>query len=163
MSKLIVTIISQNLLDLHLKSDLTRCLFGVFWNALCFIQGWNLLAFNFRHILEILEGKGPMTSTGIEALLFMKTNNSIDPDLGYPDIEILQSFATVAFDTCKFLFSFTYFSYTYFRKIVIKLLINCNCSNQFVCAIILLVGSKKIVKKFLLLCVERAAFKNSGD
>lgn len=44
-----------------------------------------------------------MTSTGIEALLYMKTNNSIDIDPEYPDIEILQSFATVAFDTCNLL------------------------------------------------------------
>lgn len=33
----------------------------------------------------------------------MKTNNSIDLDPEYPDIEILQSFATVAFDTCNLL------------------------------------------------------------
>lgn len=52
-----------------------------------------------RPILQIFEGKGPMTSTGIEALLYMKTNNSVSSDPGYPDIEILQSFATVAFDT----------------------------------------------------------------
>lgn len=58
--------------------------------------------YDFRHILEILEGKGPMSSTGIEALLYMKTNNSIDLDPEYPDIEILQAFATVAFDTCKY-------------------------------------------------------------
>lgn len=59
--------------------------------------------YNFRHIFEILEGKGPMSSTGIEALLYMKTNNSIDSDPEYPDIEVLQSFATVAFDTCNLL------------------------------------------------------------
>lgn len=43
-----------------------------------------------------------MTSTGIEALLYMKTNNSVSSDRGYPDIEILQSFATPAFDTSNF-------------------------------------------------------------
>lgn len=62
--------------------------------------------YDFRHILKILEGKGPMSSTGIEALLYMKTNNSVDPDPEYPDVEILQAFATVAFDTCKFLITF---------------------------------------------------------
>lgn len=51
----------------------------------------------------MLEGKGPLTSTGIESLLYMKTNNSVSSDPGYPDIELLQSFATVAFDTCNFL------------------------------------------------------------
>lgn len=59
------------------------------------------LLFYFRTILEIFEGKGPLTSTGVEALLYMKTNNSVSSDPGYPDIEILQSFATVAFDTSK--------------------------------------------------------------
>lgn len=59
----------------------------------------------FSHMLEILEGKGPMSSTGIEALLYMKTNDSVDIDPEYPDIEILQTFATVAFDTCNSLFS----------------------------------------------------------
>ncbi|XP_055314160.1 glucose dehydrogenase [FAD, quinone]-like isoform X2 [Sitodiplosis mosellana] len=54
-----------------------------------------------KPIFEMLEGKGPMTSTGIESLLYMKTNNSISSDPGYPDIELLQSFATIAFDTSQ--------------------------------------------------------------
>lgn len=49
-----------------------------------------------------------MTSTGIEALLYMKTNNSIDSDPGYPDIEILQAFATIAFDTCNLILMLFY-------------------------------------------------------
>lgn len=61
-------------------------------------------SFYFRPIFEILEGKGPLTSTGIEALLYMKTNNSINADPEHPDIELLQSFATVAFDIGSFLF-----------------------------------------------------------
>lgn len=52
-------------------------------------------------MLDIMQGKGPLTSTGIESLLFMKTNNSVSSDPGYPDIELLQSFASVAFDTGK--------------------------------------------------------------
>lgn len=59
-----------------------------------------------------MEGKGPLSSTGIEALLYMKTNNSIDSDPEYPDIEVLQSFATVAFDTCNLL-SIVLFVYHY--------------------------------------------------
>lgn len=55
-----------------------------------------------RPIFQILEGKGPLTSTGVESLLYMKTNNSISADPGLPDLELLQSFATVAFDTCNF-------------------------------------------------------------
>lgn len=48
-----------------------------------------------------MEGQGPLTITGIESLLYMKTNNSISSDPKYPDIEILQSMATVGFDTGK--------------------------------------------------------------
>lgn len=54
-----------------------------------------------RSIFRYLGGNGPLTSTGIEALLYMKTNNSISPDPQYPDVEILQSFETVAFDLSK--------------------------------------------------------------
>lgn len=42
----------------------------------------------------------------------MKTNNSIDSDPEYPDIEILQSFATVAFDTCNLLLIIFFFRTT---------------------------------------------------
>lgn len=69
----------------------------------------------FRPIFEILEGKGPLTSTGIEALLYMKTNNSINADPEHPDIELLQSFATVAFDTGSFLF-ILFFRFLFHRK-----------------------------------------------
>lgn len=53
-------------------------------------------------IVEFFNGKGPFTSTGVESVLYMKTNNSISADPGYPDIELLQSFATISFDICKF-------------------------------------------------------------
>lgn len=52
-----------------------------------------------RPIFEIFEGKGPLSSTGIETLLYMKTNNSVNDDPELPDIELLQSFATIGFDT----------------------------------------------------------------
>lgn len=50
-------------------------------------------------MLELADGKGPFTSTGIEALLYMKVNDSVNADPELPDIELLQSFATIAFDT----------------------------------------------------------------
>lgn len=49
--------------------------------------------------MELLEGKGPLTSTGIESLLYMKSNISTNSDPSVADIELLQSFATIAFDT----------------------------------------------------------------
>lgn len=61
-------------------------------------------------MLEILDGKGPLTSTGVESLLYMKTNNSVNSDPNIPDIELIQSFATVAFDTCKSDFRCAHFS-----------------------------------------------------
>lgn len=58
-----------------------------------------IFCLNSRPIVELLKGKGPLTSTGIESLLYMKSNISTIPDPSVPDIELLQSFATVAFDT----------------------------------------------------------------
>lgn len=51
-----------------------------------------------RPMLQLADGKGPFTSTGIEALLYMKANNSLNADPGLPDLELLQSFATIGFD-----------------------------------------------------------------
>lgn len=50
-------------------------------------------------MLQLADGKGPFTSTGIEALLYMKVNDSVNADPELPDIELLQSFATIGFDT----------------------------------------------------------------
>lgn len=55
--------------------------------------------FYFSPLLDFFNGRGPLTTTGIETLLYMKANNSISSDPGYPDIELLQSMVTVAFDT----------------------------------------------------------------
>lgn len=52
-----------------------------------------------RPMLQLADGKGPFTSTGIEALLYMKVNDSVNADPELPDIELLQSFATIGFDT----------------------------------------------------------------
>lgn len=61
--------------------------------------------------MELLKGKGPLTSTGIESLLYMKSNISTNPDPSVADIELLQSFATVAFDTGLKFTSFYLFFY----------------------------------------------------
>lgn len=49
-------------------------------------------------MFDLLDGKGPLTSTGIESLLYMKTKSSTENDPQLPDVELLQSWATIAFD-----------------------------------------------------------------
>lgn len=49
-------------------------------------------------IFGLLDGNGPLTSTGIESLLYIKSKNFTDSDPDLPDVEILQSWATIAFD-----------------------------------------------------------------
>lgn len=47
---------------------------------------------------EFFAGRGPLTSNGVESLLYMKTNYSQEPDPMYPDIEIMQVMTSLAFD-----------------------------------------------------------------
>jgi choline dehydrogenase-like flavoprotein len=49
--------------------------------------------------LDFFAGKGPLTTNGIESVLFLKTNISKSPDPDYPDIEVMEAFSSVAFDT----------------------------------------------------------------
>uniref|UniRef100_A0A336LUJ0 CSON004728 protein n=1 Tax=Culicoides sonorensis TaxID=179676 RepID=A0A336LUJ0_CULSO len=53
---------------------------------------------NFPSMIDWALGQGPLTSNGIEALLYMKTNFSQESDPLYPDIEVMQSFTSLAFD-----------------------------------------------------------------
>lgn len=52
-------------------------------------------------ILEYLNGRGFITSNGVEALVYTRTNFSAYEDPGYPDIEIMQVFTNIAFDTSR--------------------------------------------------------------
>ncbi|GAB0095452.1 glucose dehydrogenase [Sergentomyia squamirostris] len=50
-------------------------------------------------IVDYFYGRGPMTVNGIESLLYVNTNASTDSDPNLPDMEIMQAFTTVAFDS----------------------------------------------------------------
>lgn len=53
---------------------------------------------NIPSMIQWALGHGPLTSNGIEALLYMKTNYSQESDPLYPDMEIMQSLTSLAFD-----------------------------------------------------------------
>lgn len=55
--------------------------------------------FNVKNMGQFFLGRGPFTMNGIESLMYFKTNLSEVEDPGMPDIEVMQSFATLAFDT----------------------------------------------------------------
>lgn len=59
-----------------------------------------------RPIIDFYAGKGPLTSNGIESVLYLKVNNSLNTDSNLPDIECMQALGTVGFDSgiCIFLF-----------------------------------------------------------
>lgn len=57
------------------------------------------IAFNLKTVVQFIKGQGPLTSNGVESLIYTRTNFSAHSDPGYPDIEIMQLFETIAFDT----------------------------------------------------------------
>lgn len=54
---------------------------------------------NVRSLGQFFMGRGPFTMNGIESLMYLKSNESKEEDPKIPDIEVMQSFATLAFDT----------------------------------------------------------------
>jgi choline dehydrogenase-like flavoprotein len=54
---------------------------------------------NPKSLFEWLSGKGPLTSNSVETLTYMRTNYSMFPDEDIPDIEVMQAFSDVSYDT----------------------------------------------------------------
>uniref|UniRef100_A0A182RGH6 Glucose-methanol-choline oxidoreductase N-terminal domain-containing protein n=1 Tax=Anopheles funestus TaxID=62324 RepID=A0A182RGH6_ANOFN len=50
-------------------------------------------------ILRFRNGTGPLTSNSIESLLYVKTPFAADPDPEMPDVEVMQSFVSMSFDS----------------------------------------------------------------
>uniref|UniRef100_A0A182NE82 Glucose-methanol-choline oxidoreductase N-terminal domain-containing protein n=1 Tax=Anopheles dirus TaxID=7168 RepID=A0A182NE82_9DIPT len=50
-------------------------------------------------ILRFRNGTGPLTSNSIESLLYVKSPVASDPDPGMPDVEVMQSFTSMSFDS----------------------------------------------------------------
>ncbi|XP_050077332.1 glucose dehydrogenase [FAD, quinone]-like [Anopheles maculipalpis] len=50
-------------------------------------------------ILRFRNGTGPLTSNSIESLLYVKSPYAADPDPGMPDVEVMQSFTSMSFDS----------------------------------------------------------------
>jgi choline dehydrogenase-like flavoprotein len=53
----------------------------------------------YQAMSEFAAGRGPLTTNGVESILYMKTNLSDSTDPNYPDIEIMEAFTSVAFDS----------------------------------------------------------------
>uniref|UniRef100_A0A182QMK0 Glucose-methanol-choline oxidoreductase N-terminal domain-containing protein n=1 Tax=Anopheles farauti TaxID=69004 RepID=A0A182QMK0_9DIPT len=50
-------------------------------------------------MLKFRNGTGPLTSNSIESLLYVKSPVASDPDPGLPDVEVMQSFLSMSFDS----------------------------------------------------------------
>ncbi|XP_035786304.1 glucose dehydrogenase [FAD, quinone]-like [Anopheles albimanus] len=56
----------------------------------------NLRVGNF---LEYFQGRGVLTTNSVESLLYVKTPVAESPDPGLPDVEVMQAFSSIDFDT----------------------------------------------------------------
>jgi len=52
-----------------------------------------------KGIADFFNGQGPLTSNSVETLTYLRTPFSAYPDTDYPDVEIMQAFTTVSFDS----------------------------------------------------------------
>ncbi|XP_055530707.1 glucose dehydrogenase [FAD, quinone]-like [Wyeomyia smithii] len=54
---------------------------------------------NLRNIIKLLNGRGVFTTNSVESLMYVKTPFAASPDPGLPDVEIMQAFTSVDFDS----------------------------------------------------------------
>ncbi|XP_058128198.1 glucose dehydrogenase [FAD, quinone]-like [Anopheles ziemanni] len=65
------------------------------------IDGYTNLDENLTlgNILQYLKGRGVFTTNSVESLMYVKSPVAASPDPGLPDVEIMQAFTSIAFDT----------------------------------------------------------------
>ncbi|KXJ81723.1 hypothetical protein RP20_CCG018253 [Aedes albopictus] len=54
---------------------------------------------NLRNIIKLIGGRGVFTTNAVESLMYLKTPVAENPDPGLPDVEIMQAFTSVDFDS----------------------------------------------------------------
>ncbi|XP_055621947.1 glucose dehydrogenase [FAD, quinone]-like [Toxorhynchites rutilus septentrionalis] len=54
---------------------------------------------NLRNIIKIMNGRGVFTTNAVESLMYIKTPVAESPDPGLPDVEIMQAFTSIDFDS----------------------------------------------------------------
>ncbi|XP_040164887.1 uncharacterized protein LOC120901252 [Anopheles arabiensis] len=54
---------------------------------------------NFSNIVQYLKGRGVFTTNSVESLMYVKSPVAESPDPGLPDVEIMQAFSSIDFDT----------------------------------------------------------------
>ncbi|XP_053689985.1 glucose dehydrogenase [FAD, quinone]-like [Sabethes cyaneus] len=54
---------------------------------------------NWRNLIKLLNGRGVFTTNSVESLMYLKTPFAASPDPGLPDIEIMQAFTSIDFDS----------------------------------------------------------------
>ncbi|XP_058836389.1 glucose dehydrogenase [FAD, quinone]-like [Topomyia yanbarensis] len=54
---------------------------------------------NWRNFIKLINGRGVFTSNSVECLMYIKTPVAEHPDPGLPDVEIMQAFTSVDFDS----------------------------------------------------------------
>ncbi|XP_038113573.1 glucose dehydrogenase [FAD, quinone] isoform X2 [Culex quinquefasciatus] len=54
---------------------------------------------NLRNIIRYINGRGLFTTNSVESLMYIKTPVAESPDPGLPDVEIMQAFTSIDFDS----------------------------------------------------------------
>ncbi|XP_050080328.1 glucose dehydrogenase [FAD, quinone]-like [Anopheles maculipalpis] len=54
---------------------------------------------NFSNFIQYLKGRGVFTTNSVESLMYVKSPVAASPDPGLPDVEVMQAFSSIDFDT----------------------------------------------------------------